>query len=561
MERNETNRQGKPPQAGAQKGGQKGGAKGPSEEIPSRHWADTAADELIKSHPADKPQFVCASGISPSGVVHIGNFREVITVDFVVRSLRERGKNVRFIYSWDDYDAFRKVPANLPRQDMLQGQLRKPISKVTDPYGECPSYAAFFERKFEREIGQLGVEPEYIRQNEMYRARRYAAGIREALRAKDAIVAILNRARTSDLPADWTPVSVFCKSCDKDTTDVREFREPSTIAYHCNECKKDDVLDFEKEEGVKLLWRVDWPMRWAREGVDFEPGGKDHSSTGGSFDTGKEIIREVWKKEPPYYVQYDFVLAKGIGSKLSSSSGNLITVGEALEIYEPAVIRWLFASRKPNLDFSIAFDLDVMKAYDEFDRCERFAYGAEEGDEKKVTYERRIYELSVVTPVKPGGPADLPAQYPFRHLCNLLQIHEGNLDKAREYFAKGMRTQADRDRFESRAKRAWKWITTFAPEEFKFQLRPEGAPPVKTKYPEAVRALVALLCDNASQTLTEDDLAGRIFQIMKGNQLEAKAFFGDIYGILIAKANGPKLATFLTAIGLKRAAGILERSL
>src|SRR5437868_10393535 len=53
-----------------------------------------------------------------------------------------------------------------------------------------------------------------------------------------------------------------------------------------------------KEPGAKLLWRVDWPMRWAFEGVDYEPGGKDHSSMGGSFDTGSEIVRQVWKREP-----------------------------------------------------------------------------------------------------------------------------------------------------------------------------------------------------------------------------------------------------------------------
>src|SRR5688572_30036054 len=82
------------------------------EEIPTTHWADKTAEELIEKHPG-KATFVCASGISPSGVVHIGNFREAITVDFVVRALKDRDKKVRFLYSWDDYDALRKVPANL----------------------------------------------------------------------------------------------------------------------------------------------------------------------------------------------------------------------------------------------------------------------------------------------------------------------------------------------------------------------------------------------------------------------------------------------------------------
>ena len=73
------------------------------------HWADQCADKIIRER-GDLDLYTCASGITPSGTVHIGNFREIISVDLVVRALRSRGKNVRFIYSWDDYDVFRKVP-------------------------------------------------------------------------------------------------------------------------------------------------------------------------------------------------------------------------------------------------------------------------------------------------------------------------------------------------------------------------------------------------------------------------------------------------------------------
>lgn len=530
--------------------------KANAEEIPTAHWADRTAEELFEKHPG-KNRFVCASGISPSGVVHIGNFREVITVDFVVRSLRDRGKEVRFIYSWDDYDAFRKVPANMPEQEMLTKNLRKPISEVPDPFKEHASYAGNFEKRFEKEITQLGIAPEYIYQNQPYRACAYADGIATAIAHEKEIAAILNKSRTEPLPDDWSCVSIFCKSCGRDTTKILKFEAPSVFHYHCKPCKTDQTIDFRKEGGVKLLWRVDWPMRWAKEGVDFEPGGKDHSSQGGSYDTGCEIIRSIWKKEPPHYVQYDFVLAKGIGSKLSSSSGNLITLGEALEIYEPAILRWIFASRKPNLDFTIAFDLDVMKAYDDFDRCERYAYGKEEGEEKKVNYERRIYELSLVEGRKAYG--DLPAQFHFRHLCNILQIHQGDLAKAEEHYAKEIRTDVDRARFKSRAARAWKWITTFAPEEFKFTVNLAGG--VKAKFPDAVKELVALLRTDGIADKTEEETAGLIYTILKAHNLDAKAFFQDVYGVLVKKPNGPKLASFLMAIGPKRAAELLENAL
>ena len=93
------------------------------------HWADQTAEKIIRER-GDLDSYTCAAGITPSGTVHIGNFREIISVDLVVRALRDRGKTVRFIYSWDDYDVFRKVPANMPKLEILEQYLRFPITKA-----------------------------------------------------------------------------------------------------------------------------------------------------------------------------------------------------------------------------------------------------------------------------------------------------------------------------------------------------------------------------------------------------------------------------------------------
>ncbi|MGX8685625.1 MAG: class I tRNA ligase family protein, partial [Spirochaetales bacterium] len=100
-----------------------------TKEMLSTHWADITADRIIREK-GEKDLYTCASGITPSGTVHIGNFREIISVDLVVRALKARGCNVRFIYSWDDYDVFRKVPKNMPQPELLETYLRKPITLV-----------------------------------------------------------------------------------------------------------------------------------------------------------------------------------------------------------------------------------------------------------------------------------------------------------------------------------------------------------------------------------------------------------------------------------------------
>ncbi len=524
-------------------------------ETPLVHWADHAAARLMDRSP-DQESYVCASGISPSGVVHIGNFREVITVDFVVRSLRDRGKTVRFIYSWDDYDALRKVPKNLPNPELIEKHLRRPIGKIPDPFGTATSYARHFEELFESEIKFLGIFPHFIYQSQAYESFAYVGAVQHALAHEDSIRSILNRARTGDLEKQWTCVTIFCTQCGRDTTSVTRFTPPAHFSFRCSGCQADLEIDMSSQPGVKLLWRVDWPMRWAFEKVDFEPGGKDHSSTGGSYETGCEIVRQVFKREPPVYVQYDFVLAKGLGSKLSSSSGNLITLSQAMEVYEPQVIRWIFASRKPNIDFSISFDLDVMKAYDDFDRCERIAFGTEAADDKKRNYEARIYFFSKIDATE--TPATCPVQFGFRHLCNILQIHQGNLDRVAGHY--GVKSTADRGRFDSRAIRAWKWISDYSPPEFRFKLRADGDG-YKTTHSAVITDLIQVVRSSQNGGVDEDALTSRIFEVSKKHQLPPKAFFEVVYEALIGKKSGPKLASFILAVGLEQTAEILERSI
>jgi lysyl-tRNA synthetase class 1 len=156
------------------------------------HWADEAAAKIIREK-GDKDLYTCASGITPSGTVHIGNFREIISVDLVVRALKKLGKKVRFIYSWDDYDVFRKVPLNMPKQDELEKFLRFPITLVPDPWERDASYARHHELDVETMLPVMGIQPEFLYQTERYRASLYAEGIKKALGKREQLKTILVR--------------------------------------------------------------------------------------------------------------------------------------------------------------------------------------------------------------------------------------------------------------------------------------------------------------------------------------------------------------------------------
>ncbi|MEI6876444.1 MAG: lysine--tRNA ligase, partial [Spirochaetota bacterium] len=191
------------------------------EQTKALHWADQTAETIIATW-GDRDEYTCASGITPSGTVHVGNFREMISVDLVVRALRERGKKVRFIYSWDDYDVFRKVPVNMPQQEVLTQHLRFPITLVPDPWGRDASYARHHEVDVESVLPTVGIQPEFLYQAERYRSGRYAEGMRTALKARENLKVILDKYRDEDhkIQGEWWPVSVFCSSCQRDTTEI-----------------------------------------------------------------------------------------------------------------------------------------------------------------------------------------------------------------------------------------------------------------------------------------------------------------------------------------------------
>ena len=522
------------------------------EAAPHIHWADTTARQIIDRR-GDKDLYVLAAGITPSGTVHFGNFREVITADFVARALRDRGKKVRFIFSWDDFDTFRKIPDNMPKREELEKFLHKPIVDTPDPHGEADSYAAFHERSFEHQLAKLAVEPEPIYQARQYRSGRYAPSIRLALEKRKEIASILNKHRREPYGDDYLPVGLYCGCCGTDRDIAEKSWDGQAVGYRCGHCGHQGR---ESPEGrnIKLPWRIDWPMRWAFEGVDFEPGGKDHSSEGGSYTTASEIV-ELFGKKPPIYLRYDFVALKGLGGKMSSSSGNLVTVADVLNVYEPEMVRWIFAGYKPNVDFSVAFDLDVIKTYENYDRQERIAYGIEEGG-KKAPLIRRIFELSQIGPM----PEVMPFQPSFRHLTNVLQINGGDLDKTKRHYGASIKSGRDERRFQERARCALHWLEYHAPEDFKFRINNRS---IRTGFGGAVDGFL----DEIERCLrlrwdefeTDKQLHEGIYETIGKFHLEPKEAFRTLYRILISQDKGPKLASFMRTIGKDKVLALLRR--
>lgn len=526
------------------------------------HWADRVADQIIRER-GDLDVYTCASGITPSGTVHIGNFREIISVDLVVRALRARGKNVRFIYSWDDYDVFRKVPLNMPNQDILKEHLRYPITLVPDTTGRDSSYARHHEVDVESVLPEVGIHPEYLYQSERYRANMYAEGMRISLQNRNRLKEILNRYRDEQHKMtdddEYWPTAAFCCKCNKDTTEMVDYDGEYELTYKCTSCGHVERADLRTSKEIKLGWRVDWPMRWQYEHTVFEPAGKDHHSQGGSFDTARLVADEVFHWPAPVSFRYDFIGIKGGAGKMSSSSGNVTTLRDVLSVYPPEIVRYLFAGTRPDTEFTISFDLDVMKTYEDYDKTERIVWGVDKAKSDNLfAKEKRIYELSQVD----GMPEEMPYQLTggFRHLCNLLQINGGDIDKVIATI--GDIKPSQEKAFRTRAKCAWFWITECAPEEFRFALKnPDAADYKKVDLAPAELAAVQGICKDVlpvMEGLEDKALAEKVYEVAGNCGIETKQLFTAVYQVLIGKDQGPRLANFMRIIGRERLEKILK---
>jgi lysyl-tRNA synthetase class 1 len=504
------------------------------------NWADVTAEKVIQEK-GDKDSYVVAAGISPSGHIHIGNFREIITSAQVAKALRSRGKKVRFIYSWDDFDAFRKVPKDFP-EDFKQ-YLGMPLCKVPDPHGCHKSYSEHFEKELENVIGQFDWGLEFIYQGNMYQDCKYAEHIKEVLNNKEKITEVLNKHRKEPLAKEWLPIEVFCEKCWKNTTNILEYDGEYELHYECK-CNHSNKFDFRKIGNVALLWRVDWPMRWNYEQVDFEPGGKDHSAAGGSYDTAKKIAPALWNFEAPTYRAYEWIAMKG--GKQFTSSGGVVTLPEdVMKIYEPDVATYLFAGTQPNKTIEISFDLDTLKIYEDFDKCEKIYFNKEEVTEKESKKQKRIYELSCKT-----LPKEFGEQITFRHLTTLVQIHEGDIEKA----TKGINSS----RIKTRAQCALNWLESYAPEDFKFAVHTKITKEINEHLDESIKPALKELVEILKNKHTPESLFNEFYELCQKHKIKNSDFFKGAYLAIIGKQKGPRLANFIVTLGQERVAKLLE---
>ena len=541
---------------------------------PEPDWVSTMADEVIEAatrrHPHQK--IVCASGLSPSGPIHLGNLREVMTPHLVADEIRRRGYDCEHLISWDDYDRFRRVPAGI--DPAWEEHIGKPLSSVPAPAGsEHPNWAEHFKAPMIAALDELGVPYRGISQTEQYTSGAYRDQVLLAMRERARIDGILGRFRTkkkatpeNDDPEDdvvtgteYFPFKPYCGACGRDDTTVTAYDDDTTeMTYTCACGSSETVLLREFTRG-KLVWKVDWPMRWAYEGVHFEPSGVDHSSPGSSFQVGGLIVDEVFGGEAPIGPMYAFVGITG-QAKMSSSRGSVPTPGDALEILEVPVLRWLFARRRPNQAIKVAFDQEIHRLYDEWDALGRKVAAGTAGGIETTGHLRAVTTAERALPTTPEPVA-------YRTLASVVDITAGDPAQLERILA-GLDATPDGAR--PRLDRAAAWVATYMPEDAHTRLRDEPDTGLLDELDEQDREAVAMLRDHLTDDWSLDGLTTLVYGVPKkqaGLPLDVKPtdelkaaqrrFFVTVYRLLIGADTGPRLPTLLLAAGPERVRHLL----
>lgn len=506
------------------------------------NWALEEAKKLIEKYP-DREEFVIASGVSPSGFIHIGNFREIVTTFFVGKELQNLGKKVRFILSFDDFDRFRKVPKGMP--ESYSKYIGMPYTSIPSPFNKDKTYAKEMEDIFLEELNRLGIYPEAISQTEQYKSGRYNNKIKLAIEKRKQIFDILAKYKTQEFTEEdrnsYYPISLYCEECGKDSTEILNYNDESgNIEYKCS-CGYHHTQNINESNNIKLQWKIDWPMRWQQEEVIFEPGGRDHSAENGSYVVSKEISKKIFGYDAPSYVAYDFIGIKGANSKMASSTGNVLTLTDLLRVYDKNIILWFYAKNKPNHQFNISLDDDVLRFYTEYDRMVK-AYFEDKLDDKNSS----IISLTGVNNNYINNPN-------FSYIANFLPMVNYN----KEALIKLLRKEnidCNTFYFNNRLLRAINWLEKYNNSKINV-LKEFNIEYYNTLNNEEKEWLEKTLIVLENEFQNTQDLQSSLYAVVKDNIEDAKElknkqkrYFQIIYNMILGDNKGPKMGLLLSAM-------------
>jgi len=447
------------------------------------------------------------TGYGPSGLPHIGTFGEVARTAMVRHAFRQLTDDkiaTRLMAFSDDMDGMRKVPANVPNQDVLHEHLGKPLTDVPDPFGTHESFAAHNNARLCDFLDSFGFEYEFKSATASYRSGEFDATLLKAAEKYDDIMAVMLPSLGEERRATYSPFLPISP------TTGRVLYVPMK---HVDAAK--GTVTFEDEDGTAVT-----PIY-------------------------SRICKILGTEAPVQYVYELFLDDKG--EKISKTKGNGIAIEDWLKYSTPESLS-LFMFQKPRTAKRLFFDV-IPKATDEY-----FSFlDAYQRQDEKERLTNPVYYIHQGNPPQGGSPIS------FALLLNLVSAANAS-DKdilwgfIERYVPDA--TPADYPALDSLAGYAVSYYEDFvkpnktyrAPDDLERAALSDLAGRLKT-VPETEAADAEAL-----QTL--------IFSVGKDHAFEnLRNWFKAIYEVCLGQSQGPRFGSFVAIYGPEETAQLIEDAL
>lgn len=523
----------------------------------SKAWPFQEAMKIAKRYPGGKPggaPVLFETGYGPSGLPHIGTFQEVLRTTLVrrayeiVASTDGKPAPTRLVAFSDDMDGLRKVPDNVPKQEMLAAHLGKPLTRIPDPFGTHESFAHHNNAMLCSFLDRFGFDYEFVSASERYNSGAFDDGLRNVLRNFGAIMDIMlptlreERRRTYSPVLPVSPTSGAVLQVPVQVVDA----EAGIIRF------EDDGRMVEQSAlggHSKLQWKVDWAMRWQVLGVDYEMCGKDLTD---SVTQSGKIVRTLGGRKPEGLIYELFLDAKG--EKISKSKGNGLSIEEWLTYgSEESLGFYIFREPKSAKQLHVGV---IPRAVDD--------YWQFRGNLAEQDIDRQlgnpVWHLLRASGDGPGGDGVMSGDGRVAGAGEMLPVSYGLLLNLVGVL--GADATADR---------VWSYLRNYvadaAPETYPelgvlvdaalAYNRDFIAPTLVKRAPEggeaaALRALDARL-EEAGEGASAEDLQNIVYEIGKREEFGIETlrdWFRALYETLLGSSQGPRMGSFIALYGV-----------
>jgi len=528
----------------------------------ARAWPFEEARRLIKRlekiKGGEDKTVIFETGYGPSGLPHIGTFGEVARTSMVRHAfeLLTGGKRkTRLICFSDDMDGLRKVPSNVPNQEMLHAALDKPLTSVPDPFGKFESFAHHNNAMLRDFLDRFGFAYEFMSATEAYRSGVLDETLLKMLKAYDKVMDIILPTLGPERRATYSPFLPVSPRTGRVLQVPMIERHPrkGTVVYV-------DPETGEKVEtkvtggAVKCQWKADWALRWTALGVDYEMAGKDLID---SVQLSSRICKALGGT-PPEGFNYELFLDDR-GEKISKSKGNGLTIDDWLSYATPESLS-LFMYQKPKTAKRLYFDV-IPRAVDEYLQL-LAAYPRQDG---KAQLDNAVWHIHS------GEPPAANVPITFALLLNLVAASNADdKDVLWGFIRRHVRGVSPETHplLDQLAGYAVRYYADFVKPRKKYRRADEVEA-------AALRALSDALAA-AAPDATAEELQGTLYDVgrsvpryqdpnAKGATPErpgvSNAWFNAIYEILLGEEKGPRFGSFIELYGIDETRALIGKAL